>query len=64
MCLLTQTVGLMLGARVDDRQLRCLRSEVKDYKRQKEISVIDSKLYTRKQCHSHCSIYGIALFVM
>jgi len=43
MCLLTQTVGLMPGAWVNDKQLRCLRSEVKDYKWQIEISVIDSK---------------------
>jgi len=27
-------------------------------------SVIDSKWHTRKQCHSPCSIYGIALFVL
>jgi len=53
----------MPGAWVD-KQMRCLRSEVKDYKWQKEISVIDSNWYTRKQCHSPCSIYGIALFVM
>jgi hypothetical protein len=64
MCLLTQVVGLMPGACGNDKQLRCLRSEVKDYKWQIEISVIDSKWYTRKQCHSPCSIYGIAFFVM
>lgn len=64
MCLLTQTVGLMPGAWVNDKQLRCLRSEVKDYKWQKEVSVLDSKWYTRKQCHCPCIIYGIALFVM
>jgi hypothetical protein len=29
---------------------------------QTEMSVIDSKWYTRKQCHSPYSIYGVALF--
>jgi len=32
MCLLPQTVGLMPGACVNDKQLRCLRSDVKDYR--------------------------------